>query len=99
MSKYPKSEGAMFANKKSNEKQPDFRGKVGITKDQIKMLIEMGKAGQDVVLQLAAWNRKSKAGQTYLYISAEAYMKEDKPPSFEDYVIRDEDLRDDDIPF
>ena len=96
MSKYPKSEGAMFTNKKSNEKQPDFRGKVAITKDQIKMLIEMGKAGQDVVLQLAAWNRKSQAGQTYLYVSAEAYMKAE---AYTQDLARFAPDDDDDIPF
>jgi uncharacterized protein (DUF736 family) len=96
MSKYPKSEGAMFANKKSNEKQPDFRGKVAITKDQIKTLIEMGKAGQDVVLQLAAWNRKSQAGQTYLYVSAEAYMKAEASTQDLARFAPDDD---DDIPF
>lgn len=91
MSKYPKSEGALFANKKTTDKQPDMRGKVVITREQMQMLVEMGKAGIEPTLQLAAWKREAKSnGQSYLYISAEAYMKEEEAPASNGF---------DDIPF
>lgn len=96
MSKYPKSEGAVFSNKKTTDKQPDFKGKLAVTKDQIKMLIEMGKNGQEPVLQVAAWNRKSQAGQQYLYLAAEAYMKQESAPEL---AVERFAPDDDEIPF
>lgn len=95
MSKYPKSEGAIFANKKERDNHPDLSGKLEITKDQIKMLIEMGKAGQQPALQVAGWNRKSQAGQSYVYLSAEAYMKTPKPENDMERFTPD----DDELPF
>lgn len=95
MSKYPKSEGAIFANKKERDNHPDLSGKLEITRDQIKMLVEMGKAGQQPVLQIAGWNRKSQAGQNYVYLSAEAYMKQPKPENDMERFTPD----DDELPF
>ena len=44
---YPKGEGAMFVNdKKTNDKQPDFRGNVEISSAQLKELLLMAKANQ-----------------------------------------------------
>jgi len=81
MANYPKSEGAMFINaQKADERHPDFRGNVEITKEQIEKLIEMGRAGMEVKLQIGAWKRLSKAGKKYLYISAEAYMPDGEAP-------------------
>ena len=79
MNKYPKSDGALFPHKKTSEKQPDLRGKVAITRDQMIKLKEMAEAGLEPTLQVAAWNRKSSEGRPYVYISAEAYMKEQAP--------------------
>ena len=76
---YPKSEGALFINKeKAHEKSPDWRGSVEVTKDQVMKLVEMGKRGIEPKLQLAAWDRTSKAGEDYKYIQAEAYIKPEK---------------------
>lgn len=84
MSDYPKSEGGAWPHTKTNEKQPDYRGKIEITADQIRKLIEMGKAGKEPTLTLGIWNRTAKAtNQPYLYISAEAYFKEDNRNEFE----------------
>lgn len=76
MNKYPKSDGALFPHNKTSEKQPDLRGKVAITRDQMIKLKEMAEAGIEPTLQIAAWNRKSNEGRPYVYLSAEAYMKE-----------------------
>jgi hypothetical protein len=95
MTKFPKAEGAVFAHKKTGEKQPDFKGKLEVTREQIEMLIQMGKSGQEPKLQVAAWNRKSQAGQTYLYLKSEAYMKEESTVTSVERFAPD----DDEIPF
>jgi uncharacterized protein (DUF736 family) len=92
--KYPKSEGVIFPNdNKDSEKHPDWRGHIEVTSAQIKKLVEMGRNGVDVKLQVAAWERTSQSGKDYMYLSTEAYMKsEDKPKEKDEW-------NDDDIPF
>ena len=83
---HPKSTGAMFDNKSKydqqgrvlNEKLPDFQGQIEITREQIAKLVEMGKAGLKVQLQLGSWKRISQNGVSYLYVSAEAYVPKPK---------------------
>lgn len=78
---YPKSEGVFFINNdKQIEKHPDYRGNIVVSPDQIRMLIEMSKAGLEPKLQIAGWNRTSKTDQYYMYISTEAYMKQEQQP-------------------
>ena len=78
-SKYPKSEGVIFINNdKQKETHPDFRGKVEVSAEQIKMLIAMGRAGVEPTIQIAVWNRVSQAGAPYQYISAEVYFDPNK---------------------
>ena len=80
MEQYPKSDGALWPNdQKTLEKHPDYRGKIVVTPDQIRYLIAMGKAGIEPTIQLAMWSRTSKAGQPYLFLSTETYMKEQQP--------------------
>ena len=78
---YPKAEGVFFINNdKQIEKHPDYRGHIDVSPDQIRMLIEMSKAGLEPKLQIAGWNRKSKSDQYYMYIATEAYMKQEQQP-------------------
>lgn len=91
--KYPKSEGVLFKNNdKTMEKHPDMRGHIEVSKEQVKMLIEMAKAGQEPKLQIAGWKRKSKGGMAYIFLSAEAYMKREEPKPAEDDFDLDEDV-------
>lgn len=76
---YPKSEGGLWLNQqKANEKHPDYRGGVDITREQMQILMDMGRAGIQPRLQLAAWSRVAQgSGQPYIYISGEAYFKQE----------------------
>jgi hypothetical protein len=76
---HPKSEGRLFANRdKEADKHPDFKGYATLTKAQINRLVEMGKAGIEPRLQIAAWDRVAKSsGEQYIYLATEVYMKED----------------------
>lgn len=73
---YPKSKGALFINNdKQQENHPDFRGNIVVTKEQINMLVQMGKAGVEPKLQVAGWNRTAQgSGQYYLSMETEAYF-------------------------
>jgi hypothetical protein len=83
--KYPQSEGAVFINdRKQNDKHPDWRGHIDITKAQINQLVKMGRAGQKVQLQLALWDRESQGGKEYMYVKAEAYMKDEDGDGWDD---------------
>lgn len=71
-----KSKGGLFNNdNRASDKHPHLTGSIEITSDQIAKLIEMGKAGQKVQLRLAGWKNKSQAGNDYVSLAAEAYMK------------------------
>lgn len=88
--KYPKTEGGLYKNQyKKQQNQPDWTGNVKISSAQVKNLVAMGKAGAEVKLKLAAWNRKSKEdGSEYFYLSAEAVYDPSKvsaPPAEPDY--------------
>ena len=75
--KYPKSDGCLWINdKKGNDKLPDFRGKITVTKEQVKKLIEQDKAGLEMTLSTGAWKRRSKAQSNYLFLSTEVYIPE-----------------------
>ena len=64
MSKYHKSEGGLWPNQeKAKSNHPDKTGSVELTKEQIKGLIAMHKAGKTPKLKLAAWDRKAQAGE------------------------------------
>ena len=77
---YPKSDGALFNNNnRAAETHPHWRGKLTVTKEQIDMLVQMGQSGLEPILQLGAWKRVSKAGDKYIFLSAEAYIPEGQP--------------------
>ena len=84
---YPKGEGAMFANEKKNDKQPDWRGNIEVTPSQLRELLTMAKANQanpvpdfKIKMQVASWNRVAKStGAEYMYLSTEVYNPEPAP--------------------
>jgi hypothetical protein len=85
MSDYAKSTGAVFAGKKTHEKMPDYVGRLEVTKEQIKELVELGRQGHPIELRLAMWDRKSKeSGKPYKYISAEPNKPRQAAPMDED---------------
>jgi hypothetical protein len=74
-SNYPHSPGALHTNdRKTNDKHPDLRGSLDISPDQIRILIEMSKAGVQPKLQIGAWYRTSQAGNPYISLDGEAYF-------------------------
>lgn len=83
-----KSKGGLWANRnKKADNHPDWTGHVVITGEQIKKLVEAGKAtGEAPKLQVAAWSRVSEGGKQYFFLKTDAYFKERKPePPKEDF--------------
>ena len=100
----PQCSGAIFTNDKKEGKQPDYNGKVEITKPLLKQIVEKmknGEVGQEggVVVRLALWNNTSKQGRDYFYtrmdIPQQQQVQEPTPPVVEETP----ELSDDDIPF
>ena len=81
--------GALFANdRKTNERAPDYRGNLEISRDLLKILVEQAKAGEKINMDIAGRKKSSKSGSTFISVKA------DKP-----YKKAEQNAADDDIPF
>ena len=101
---YPKSEGRLWINndKQEGDKKPNWRGRLVITNEQIRMLIDMAKANLEPTIQVGSWNRSSKeSGAPYQYLSSEVYMpkQEAQAPQKTPYQPPQDGFQDDDLPF
>ena len=83
-----KVEGAIFANSyKKIPKHPDWTGTIELSKTLLKALVERAKANQEISISLAMWDRQSKDGKTYKYVSVELpEIKEEEVDPFDDDV-------------
>ena len=74
--------GSLFINdKKQSPNQPDLRGSIHVDKALLQSL--MAKGGELVEISVAAWNKQSAKGVTYLSLAAsEPYVipQETKQP-------------------
>tara|TARA_R100000935_G_scaffold44535_1_gene67423 strand:+ start:287 stop:595 length:309 start_codon:yes stop_codon:yes gene_type:complete len=102
MDNKPQSDGAIYTNSyKQNDKQPDWTGKVEITRDLLKELVTIVKEGGTGELRVALWNRTSKNGNEYKYARLDIPVKKDEP-KFEPVQNVDNNkstFNDEDIPF
>ena len=98
------SDGAIFTNNyKDNEKQPDWTGKVSVSRDMLKELVEKLRGGDTnenggVDLRVALWNRTSKNGKEYKYARLDIPQKKEEPKPVEN-VNDNPVFDDDDLPF
>ncbi len=83
-----KVEGAVFANTyKKQPKHPDFTGEIELSKSLLKALVERAKANQDLSISMAMWDRVSKDGKVYKYVSIELpEIKEEEVEVFDDEI-------------
>ena len=83
-----KVEGAVFANTyKKQPKHPDFTGKIELSTSLLKALVERAKANQDLSISMAMWDRVSKDGKVYKYVSIELpEIKEEEVEVFDDEI-------------
>tara|TARA_R110000782_G_scaffold44237_2_gene99119 strand:+ start:185 stop:508 length:324 start_codon:yes stop_codon:yes gene_type:complete len=99
------SDGAIYTNNyKQTDKQPDWTGKVAITKGLLKELVTKIKEDRadSVELRVALWNRTSKNGNEYKYarldVPQQQKQSEPVPPPAPPPAPVVDDF-DDDIPF
>lgn len=72
---YPKSKGGLWTNdKKASDKHPDWKGRVNITPEQVRVLHAQLSANKEPVIWLSAWKSRSNAGVPYISIEAECSM-------------------------
>jgi single-stranded DNA-binding protein len=95
------SDGAIYTNSfKQSEKQPDWTGKVSMTREVLKELVTKIKEenSTSVELRIALWNRTSKKGNEYKYARLDVAQEQKKPEPEPEPEPKD-DFVDDDIPF
>ena len=65
---------------------PQHRGRIKVTKEQIRKLIEMSKAGLEPTIQIGSWFRHPKnGGAPYIFVSTEVYMKNEEQQQNQGY--------------
>lgn len=104
-----KTTGNLFVNDfKTAKKHPDYTGSLDISREQINALVQMGKEGKPVKLQLGCWEYPSKrnANEIRLFIVAEPSKGKKKSSGWDDTdktpqkrTVSHNDFDDDDIPF
>ena len=102
MDNKPQSDGAIYTNSyKQNDKQPDWTGKVEITRDLLKELVTIVKEGGAGELRVALWNRTSKNGNEYKYARLDIPVKKDEPKvePVQNVDNNKNTFNDEDIPF
>ena len=95
------SDGAIYTNNyKQTDKQPDWTGKVALTKELLKELVTKIKEERvdSVELRVALWDRTSKNGNEYKYARLDVPQEQQKPAPEPEPEPEPDDF-DDDIPF
>tara|TARA_R100000541_G_scaffold50694_2_gene57930 strand:+ start:1804 stop:2124 length:321 start_codon:yes stop_codon:yes gene_type:complete len=99
------SDGAIYTNDyKNSEKQPDWTGKVSVSRDMLKELVDKLRGGDTnenggVDLRVALWNRTSKNGKEYKYARLDIPQKKEEPKPVVDVNNDNQVFDDDDLPF
>jgi hypothetical protein len=75
----PKGEGVLFPHDKEHEKQPDFRGKIDLSRAQLHALVDLAKESRDETFKvlLGAWERTSEKGDSYVYMQTEVFLPQE----------------------
>lgn len=77
----PKGDGVLWIHEKTGEKQPDYRGHIALTREQLHKLLEIAKSsGEDEEIfkvQVALWDRMSKEHKPYKYLATEVLIPQD----------------------
>jgi len=83
------TQGALFiSNRRSKDNHPNYRGEITISKALLRELVERAKQGGEIKIALAAWQKKSKAGNQYLSVAGQLWVnyqkQQDESGSFSD---------------
>jgi len=95
------SDGAIYTNNyKRTSKQPDWTGKITLSKELLKQLVTKMRSenADSAEMRVALWNRTSKAGNEYKYARLDVQQEKKEEPKPEPMPEVDE-FSDDEIPF
>jgi hypothetical protein len=93
---YPDSGSLRSSTSKKGPKSPDYWGNIAINlKDMTNIHTEDGLT----IVKLSGWKKVGKDGKTYLSISVDRFVPEQKSGGYARQETRQEDNLDDDIPF
>ena len=93
---FPDSGSLRSSTVKRGAKSPDYWGNIAINlKDMTNIHTEDGLT----IVRLAGWKKVGKDGKTYLSISVDRFVPEQKSGGYSRQETRQEDNLDDDIPF
>tara|TARA_R110000824_G_scaffold50008_5_gene140084 strand:+ start:3862 stop:4158 length:297 start_codon:yes stop_codon:yes gene_type:complete len=84
---YAKSKGVLFINSTPNDKAPNFKGNILVTKEQVASLIDFLKKGEEAKLQIAGWNQTSQNGKDYISLQTDIKAKLTNSEAFADDVV------------
>ena len=93
---YPDSGSLRSSTSKKGPKSPDYWGNIAINlKDMTNIHTEDGLT----IVKLSGWKKVGKDGKTYLSISVDRFVPEQKSGGYSRQETRQEDNLDDDRPF
>jgi len=95
--KFPKSEGGLWTNeRKAAQNHPGWTGRIKVTRDQMALLVQMGRDGKEPEITVAAWDRKTPDGKQYFYLSGEVKHSTEQaaPPPPPPQPVMSEDFGD-----
>lgn len=91
-------DGAIFINNfKKGDKQPDWTGKIEMSKALLKQLVEKVKEGEEAVVRVALWDRTSKENKDYKYARIDIPQEQKAEPV--QPKVEDNDDFENSIPF
>jgi|TARA_R110000824_G_C14868486_1_gene642047 hypothetical protein len=75
----PKGDGVLFPHEKQHEKQPNFRGKIELSREQLHALVDLAKESREATFQvlIGAWDRNSEKGDPYIYLQTEVHLPQE----------------------
>jgi len=93
---YPDSGSLRASSIKKGPKSPDYWGNIAINlKDLTNIHTEDGLT----IVKLSGWKKVDKQGKTYLSISVDRFVPEQRSGGSTRQEPRQEDVSDDDVPF
>jgi len=93
---YPDSGSLRASSIKKGPKSPDYWGNIAINlKDLTNVHTEDGLT----IVKLSGWKKVDKQGKTYLSISVDRFVPEQRSGGSTRQEPRQEDVSDDDVPF
>ena len=79
---YPNSGSLVPSTIRKSEKSPDFFGSIKVDPAYLKDLLQ--KSNGLVEIKLSGWKRQSKAGNNFLSLAVDTFVKKDAAPKQEE---------------